>query len=164
MKKPAIILENLRSAYNVWNIVRTADALWRDVIIAWYTPSPLSNPKVQKTSLWAQNMITIHEYPWRHHDGTDLLAVQSAIEFARATYGPVYALEITDTSQDIRSINRQQLDWGFALLVGNEPDGVELSTLSSVDWVLHIPMIGSKESLNVGQAAAIAMWHSKSSF
>lgn len=159
MKKPAIILENLRSAYNVWNIVRTADALWRDVIIAGYTPSPLSNPKVQKTSLWAQNMITIHEYPWRHHDGTDLLAVQSAITFARETYGPVYAMEITDTSADIRSIDWKALDGAFALLVGNEPDGVEQSTLSSVDWVLHIPMVGSKESLNVGQAAAIAMWH-----
>ncbi len=164
MKKPAIILENLRSAYNVWNIVRTADALWRDVIIAGYTPSPLSNPKVQKTSLWAQNMITIHEYPWRHHDGSDILAVQSAIEFARTTYGSVYALEITGTSQDLRSIDRKTLDGSFALLVGNEPDGVELSTLSSVDWVLHIPMLWSKESLNVGQAAAVAMWHTFSSY
>lgn len=160
MKKPAIILENLRSAYNVWNIVRTADALWRDVIIAGYTPSPVSNPKVQKTSLGAQNMITIHEYPWRHHDGTDLIAVQSAITFARDTYGPVYALEITDISQDLRSVDRKTLNGSFALLVGNEPDGVELSTLLCVDWVIHIPMIGSKESLNVGQAAAIAMRHS----
>jgi len=43
--------------------------------------------------------------------------------------------------------------------VGNEPDGVEASTLTQVDGVLHIPMLGSKESLNVGQAAAIAMRH-----
>ena len=109
-------------------------------------------------------MITIHEYPWRHHDGTDILAVQSAIEFAHTTYGPVYALEITDTSQNITSLDWKKLNGNFALLVGNEPDGVELSTLSSVDWVLHIPMVGSKESLNVGQAAAIAMWHTFSSY
>lgn len=156
---PAIILENLRSAYNVGNIVRTADALWRDIIIAGYTPSPLSNPKVQKTSLWAQNMITIHEFPGRHYDGSDLIASADAVNFARQHYWPVYALEITDTSSDIRSVDRKVLDGKFALLVGNEPDGVEASTLWSVDWVLHIPMVGSKESLNVGQAAAIAMWH-----
>jgi len=156
---PAIILENLRSAYNVGNIVRTADALWRDIIIAGYTPSPLSNPKVIKTSLGAEQMITIHEYPWRHHDGSDLTAIMSAIEFARRTYGPVYALEITESSQDIRSIDWQWLDGKFVLLVGNEPDGVEASTLTQVDGVLHIPMLGSKESLNVGQAAAIAMRH-----
>lgn len=156
---PAIILENLRSAYNVWNIVRTADALGRDVIIAGYTPSPLSNPKVIKTSLWAEQMITIHEFPGRHYDGSDLQSIQSAISFAREQYGPVYALEITDSSQDIRSIDWNSLNSKFALLVGNEPLWVEASTLSSVDAVVHIPMIGNKESLNVGQAAAIAMRH-----
>lgn len=46
-----IILENIRSAYNVGNIVRTADALGRDVLVAGYTPSPITHPKVKKTSL-----------------------------------------------------------------------------------------------------------------
>ena len=156
---PAIILENLRSAYNVWNIVRTADALWRDVIIAGYTPSPLTNPKVIKTSLGAELCVTINEYPWRHHDGTDITAIQSAIKYARTTYGPIYALEITDTSSSIKTINRTSMDGNFTLLVGNEPEWVESSTLSSVDWVIHIPMLWIKESLNVGQCAAIAMWH-----
>jgi len=156
---PAIILENLRSAYNVGNIVRTADALWRDIIITWYTPSPISNPKVIKTSLGAELSVTIAEYPWRHHDGTDITAIQSAIQHARTTYGPVYALEITDSSRDIGSVDRKTLDGQFALLVGNEPEWVEASTLASVDWVIHIPMLWVKESLNVGQCAAIAMWH-----
>lgn len=156
---PAIILENLRSAYNVWNIVRTADALWRDVIIAGYTPSPLTNPKVIKTSLWAEQAVTITEFPWRHHDGTDLQAIQSAIDYAHTHYGPVYALEITDTSINIQSIERKWFEGKFTLLVGNEPEWVESTTLSSVDGVIHIPMLGIKESLNVGQCAAIAMRH-----
>jgi len=82
----AIILENLRSAYNVWNIVRTADALWRDVIIAWYTPSPLSHTKVQKTSLGAEQMIRIYEFPGRHFDGSDIIASHDAVNFARQHY------------------------------------------------------------------------------
>lgn len=94
-----------------------------------------------------------------------IMMVQILSQFNRLlhlldTYGPVYALEITDISQDLRSVDRKTLNGSFALLVGNEPDGVELSTLLCVDWIIHIPMIGSKESLNVGQAAAIAMRHS----
>lgn len=46
-----VILENIRSAYNVGNIVRTADSLGREVWIVGYTPSPLTHPKVLKTSL-----------------------------------------------------------------------------------------------------------------
>ena len=46
-----VILENIRSAYNVGNVVRTADSLGRDVRIVGYTPSPLTHPKVLKTSL-----------------------------------------------------------------------------------------------------------------
>lgn len=46
-----VILENIRSAYNVGNVVRTADALGQDVRITGYTPSPLEHPKVKKTSL-----------------------------------------------------------------------------------------------------------------
>lgn len=46
-----VILENIRSAYNVGNVIRTADALGWKVWIIGYTPSPLDNPKVRKTSL-----------------------------------------------------------------------------------------------------------------
>ena len=49
--KNIIILENIRSAYNVGNVVRTADSLGRDVRIVGCTPSPLDHPKVLKTSL-----------------------------------------------------------------------------------------------------------------
>ena len=70
-------------------------------------------------------MITIHEFPGRHFDGSDIVASNNAVNFARQEYGPVYALEITDTSCDIRSIDRKTHHGKFALLVGNEPDGVE---------------------------------------
>jgi len=42
--------------------------------------------------------------------------------------------------------------------MGNEVTGVETSTLEQSDYIVHIPMLGSKESFNVGQAAAIIMW------
>jgi tRNA G18 (ribose-2'-O)-methylase SpoU len=49
--KNLIVLENVRSAYNVGNIIRTAEVLGYDAVILGYTPSPLTHPKVQKTSL-----------------------------------------------------------------------------------------------------------------
>jgi len=52
-----VILENIRSAYNVGNVVRTADSLGRDVRIVGYTPSPLTHPKVLKTSLGAEQNV-----------------------------------------------------------------------------------------------------------
>ena len=47
--KNVIMLENIRSAYNVWNIIRTADSLGRDVWMSGYTPWPDEQPKVKKT-------------------------------------------------------------------------------------------------------------------
>lgn len=57
-----MILENLRSAYNVGNIVRTADALEREIRIVGYTPSPLEHPKVKKTSLGAEEQVSILQF------------------------------------------------------------------------------------------------------
>jgi tRNA G18 (ribose-2'-O)-methylase SpoU len=57
-----IILENIRSAYNVGNIIRTADALGRNVRLVGYTPSPLDNSKVRKTSLGAEENVEIQQF------------------------------------------------------------------------------------------------------
>ena len=52
-----VVLENIRSAYNVGNVIRTADSLWCEVRITWYTPSPLDHPKVKKTTLLADENV-----------------------------------------------------------------------------------------------------------
>jgi tRNA G18 (ribose-2'-O)-methylase SpoU len=57
-----IILENIRSAYNVGNVIRTADALGRNVRLVGYTPSPVDNPKVRKTSLGAEEHVGIQQF------------------------------------------------------------------------------------------------------
>jgi tRNA G18 (ribose-2'-O)-methylase SpoU len=57
-----VILENIRSAYNVGNVIRTADALGWKVWIVGYTPSPLDNPKVRKTSLGAEESVAIQQF------------------------------------------------------------------------------------------------------
>jgi tRNA G18 (ribose-2'-O)-methylase SpoU len=147
-----VILENIRSAYNVGNIIRTADALGWQVRLTWYSPSPEDTQKVVKTSLGAENTVGLKQF------GHTI----EAIEFAKEQKLLVVAAEITN--------NSVSLDWlqktahpglpdvaGVAVIFWNEVDGVLESTLKIVDQVVHIPMQGIKESLNVGQTSAIFM-------
>jgi tRNA G18 (ribose-2'-O)-methylase SpoU len=142
-----IILENIRSAYNVWNIIRTADALWWNVWLSGYTPHPDEQIKVVKTSLWAEENVWL-----RRFDDT-----LQAIESARYNWCHVFAWEIVNNAKPLNNI------WNFynenvALILWNEVDWVLKSTLKLVDEILYIPMNWVKESMNVGQSAAIFMW------
>lgn len=141
-----MILENIRSAYNVWNIIRTADALWREVWIVWYTPSPLDNPKVIKTSLWAENTVNLHQFDF----------TIDAINEAKKIWLQVVAAELTSDSISLSDFVCQSESW-IAVIFWNEVDGVLDLTLKKVDAVIEIPMKWVKESMNVGQSSAIFM-------
>lgn len=140
-----IICENIRSAYNVGNIVRTADGLGRGVIISGYS-APLTHPKVTKTALGAeQTIISQHFYD-----------IQATIDWLRQEW---YTIIASEKTPDAVALGSHTPSWEkIAVIMGNEITGVEQSTLDQVDHIVHIPMLGTKESLNVGQAAAIMMW------
>lgn len=141
-----VILENIRSAYNVGNIIRTADALGWQVRLTGYSPSPAYNKKVVKTSLGAEETVGLRQFGF----------TQEAIDEARNLWFSVVAAEITDQAI---SLDQCDIKHSVALVFGNEIDGVLSETLSSVDSVAYIPMQWIKESLNVGQSAAIMMRH-----
>lgn len=142
-----IILENIRSAYNVWNIIRTADALWWNVWLSGYTPHPDEQIKVLKTSLWAEENVWL-----RRFDDT-----LQAIESARDNWCHVFAWEIVNNAKPLNNIWNLYNE-NVALILWNEVDWVLKSTLKLVDEILYIPMNWVKESMNVGQSAAIFMW------
>jgi tRNA G18 (ribose-2'-O)-methylase SpoU len=68
------------------------------------------------------------------------------------------ASEITSNSISVQEFQKSLLSCPVALIMGSETDGVLLETLELCEYVLHIPMQGIKESLNVAEAAAIMMW------
>ncbi len=142
-----VILENIRSAYNVGNIIRTADALWRDVWLTWYTPSPYENKKVLKTSLWAENNVNIKQFGH----------TPEAITYAKQQGMTVIAAEITKDSLALQDFVTLYPPNHIAIVFGNEIDGILDTTLKLVDHIVHIPMQGIKESLNVWQSSAIFM-------
>lgn len=146
MSRNIVILENIRSAYNVWNIIRTADSLWREVRIVWYTPSPVDNPKVCKTSLWAENTVWLSQFDF----------TIDAIKEAREMWLEIIAAELTENSVSLWEYVCKSENW-IAVIFGNEVDGVMGKTLKEVDAVVEIPMQWIKESMNVGQSTAIFM-------
>ena len=141
-----VILENIRSAYNVGNIIRTADSLWWEVWIVGYTPSPLDNPKVCKTSLWAENTVWLRQFDF----------TIDAIQEAREMWLEIIAAELTENSVSLGEYVCKSENW-IAVIFGNEVDGVMPKTLKEVDAVVEIPMKWIKESMNVGQSTAIFM-------
>lgn len=143
-----IVVENLRSAYNVGNIVRTADALWRWVVRVGYT-ARADHKQVRKTSLWAEEEIPKMEFD----------TIADFLQYTDTSNGLVIAAELTETSIPIDTLPALDDTIGdIFVVVGNEVTGVEQETLNRVPMIIHIPMQGIKESLNVWQAAAIIMW------
>lgn len=147
--KPLIILENIRSAYNVGNIIRTADALWYNVILSGFTPHPDDKEQIKKTSLWAEESVHLKQFRHASEAITRVKEQWYMLVVGECCEG---SIKLTDLDSSLRS------EWQIALLVGNENTWVSSETLDSADHIVHIPMQGIKESLNVGQAAAILMW------
>lgn len=155
-----LIAHNLRSAHNVGSLLRTAEGLGvQKVMLSGYTPHPghagdrrlphevaKVAAQIQKTALGAEA-----SQNWEYHE--DVLAVIAHLK--KQDY-IVAALEQTETSRELPKYHPPQK---IVILVGREVEGVEPEVLKACDVALEIPMFGKKESFNVVQAAAMALYH-----
>lgn len=141
------ILENIRSAYNVGSVFRTADAfLIQAIYMVGYTCTP-PHKEIKKTALGAEDTVA-----WQHFTTS-----AEAIANLKAEGFTVYAVE-----QVVDSILLQQFDKlmnpKVAVIFGNEVTGVELSTIQLCDGCIEIPQFGTKHSLNIATAAGVVLW------
>lgn len=147
-KTPVIaVLENIRSAYNVGSVFRTADAFLLEAIyITGYTCTP-PHKEIKKTALGAEESVE-----WKH-----FADASAAIAALKANGFTVYAVE-----QAINSISLEKLmltnTEKVALIFGNEVTGVEQSTIEQCDGCIEIPQLGMKHSLNIATAAGVVLW------
>lgn len=141
-----VIVDNIRSAFNVGAIMRTSEALGAEhVHLTGYTPTP-DEEKTAKTSLGANDSI-----PWSSSpDAKTLIGEMKGRGYT------VVALETAERAVDLDSFKWPER---VALLLGNERFGIDRDTLSLADHVVRIPMYGRKNSLNVGIACGIALAH-----
>lgn len=149
MHNHILVCENIRSAYNVGTMIRTADGLGRDVCLSGYSPHPDAESKVRKSSLGAENSVCLTHY-WNTTETITYLKDKGYI---------LVALEITEVSISLRDMHLEKVSESpIALIVGNEKTWVLLETLAVCDHIVHIPMLWQKRSLNVAEAATIGMW------
>jgi tRNA G18 (ribose-2'-O)-methylase SpoU len=146
-KLPVIaVLENIRSAYNVGSVFRTADAfLLEGIYICGYTAFP-PHKEIRKTALGAEDTAA-----WKHFKN-----IEEAIDEIRAMGYKVYAVEQAVDSWKLGSFSAE--DDKVAVIFGNEVTGVEQSTIALCDGVIEIPQLGMKHSLNVATAAGVVLW------
>jgi len=127
---------------------RTADAFGVDkIFLVGYTPTP-PKPQIDKVSLGAETWMK-----WEKR--VDLKRLIISLK-KKGAY--VVGLEKTNGSVQIADSKKQIGGKDVALIVGNEVDGISEEILATCDLVVHIPMYGKKESLNVSVAAGIAMF------
>jgi len=140
-----LILDNLRSAYNVGNVFRTADCFGiKHIYLVGYTATP-EDVSVQKTAMGAE-----HHVSWSHVESLDSLLKKLKHEGVR-----VAALETAAASTAIqKALTKPNL----ALVLGNERFGLSQSCLEQVDYIFEIPMLGHKNSLNVSNACAVGVF------
>lgn len=146
-----VILDNLRSAYNVGAIFRTADALKvNKIYLVGITPDPENNPKVKKVALKAEDYVRWEKVKYLK----PLLKKLKKEEYF------LVGLEQTKRSLNIFKVNLLKKIKGkkLALLLGKEIQGLSSKILKELDLILEIPMYGKKESLNVAVAFGVALY------
>jgi tRNA G18 (ribose-2'-O)-methylase SpoU len=140
-----VILDNLRSVFNIGSIFRTAECLGLQAIWLCGICATPDNPALHKTAMGTSDRIA-----WRHFAET-----REAIETAKVEEYCVYALE---TAQESKSVFACGFDIPMALVVGNESLGIAPAVLELCDQYVALPVLGWKNSLNVGVAFAVAAY------
>ena len=144
--KGVILLDNLRAPYNVGGILRSAEAFNAEkVALCGITPG-LDNAKVKRASMNV-SMETVYF-------NTSL----EAVNFFKAKGFTVISVEKCSGSVDISDVEGLPDTEKRVLVLGNEEFGVGQEILEVSDFIVHIPLSGSKNSLNVCTAAGIAMY------
>ena len=142
-----VVLDNIRSAHNVGSILRSCDAFHIDrVWLCGITPAPPS-AEIHKTALGAEDSV-----PWVHCQETSLVV--------RDLLGKGYelgAVEQTEHSVKLKDFSREP-GRRYALVFGNEVDGVSQDVVDLCGFSLEIPQYGTKHSLNVSVCAGIVLW------
>ncbi|HOF41804.1 MAG TPA: RNA methyltransferase [Candidatus Hydrogenedentes bacterium] len=140
-----IVLENIRSAFNVGSIFRTSDAgAVEHIHLCGYTCHP-PNLKLAKTALGAFDYV-----PWTHHEEP-----ADAVKHLRGMGIPVVAIETADNA---RSVGTYIWPQPVAIVFGNEVKGISPELLSECDEIVRIPMLGYKNTINVATAFGIVLY------
>lgn len=147
-KVPVVaVLDNVRSAGNVGAFFRTADAFgMAGVVLCGITARP-PQKEIHKTALGAELTVT-----WRGYDST-----MEAVEALRSEGYTIVAIEQVEGSVKLGDF-RPEGGAKYALVFGNEVEGVDQVVVDVCDLAVEIPQVGTKHSLNVAVTGGVVLW------
>lgn len=142
-----VVLDNVRSMYNIGSVFRTADAFRiEEVLLCGITATPPSN-EIHKTALGAEESVE-----WKYFNDT-----MDAVSYLKEKGYILCAIEQCEGSV---MLNEFQIEVGerYAVFMGNEVKGVQQCVIDECDKCIEIPQYGTKHSMNVSVTAGIVMW------
>jgi 23S rRNA (guanosine2251-2'-O)-methyltransferase len=151
MKEVIVILDNIRSTFNVGSIFRTADALGiKTLILSGTTPAPVdrfgrARADIAKVALGAEKSVA-----WKYEKN-----VLNTIKKLKKEGYQIVAVEQAKNSVDYKKVKIKNK---VVFVIGEEVKGINKNILKMADVVAEIPMNGQKESLNVSVAFGVALF------
>lgn len=143
-----VVLDNIRSAHNVGSAFRTADSFKADKVLLCGISAIPPSAEIHKSALGAEDSVE-----WEHFDRT-----QDAVAALKEAGYAIVSVEQTVNSVKLNDFvpvpgNR------YALIFGNEVDGVQQDVVDASDFSLEVPQWGTKHSLNVSVTVGVILWH-----
>ena len=142
-----LILDNIRSAHNVGSAFRTADAFKADKVWLCGICATPPSAEIHKVALGAELSM-----PWEHVDDTLEL-----VKRLREEGWTVVCAEQTEHAVSLEHFRREP-GRRYAVVFGNEVDGVRQDVVDAADLCVEIPQSGTKHSLNVSVSVGVVLW------
>lgn len=143
----AVVLDNVRSLHNVGSIFRTSDAFAVDLICLCGITGTPPNREIEKTALGATNSVN-----WKHYPTT-----LEAVHQLRVDGYIILAIEQAEDSTMLNDFSPIPGE-NYALVFGNEVNGVDDEVMEQIDGCIEIPQFGTKHSFNIVVSAGIILW------
>lgn len=166
-----VVLDNVRSAHNVGSVFRTSDSFKVDkVFLCGICPVPPS-AEIHKSGLGAEDSVG-----WEHcedtmvaverlrNEGYTIVSVEQTVNSVKLDrFKPYATQESADGIRQESAAETSNIDpipsKKYALIFGNEVDGVSQEVVDASDFSLEIPQFGMKHSLNISVSAGVVLWH-----
>lgn len=147
-----VVLDDVRSLYNVGSVFRSADAFRIEAIYLCGITATPPNAEIHKTALGGEDSVD-----WKYFERTE-----DAVEDLHKKGVFVYSVEQVEHSTKLHTLNLNAESTTnnshYAIIMGNEVKGVKQSVVDMSDACLEIPQFGTKHSLNVSVTAGIVIW------
>lgn len=142
-----VVLDNVRSQYNVGSVFRTSDAFRVECIYLCGISATPPHQEIHKTALGAEDTVN-----WKYFKDT-----KEAILKLKSDGYYIFSIEQVEGSVMLENL---QLDASkkYAVVLGNEVKGVQQEVVDISDGCIEIPQYGTKHSLNVSTTAGIIIW------